>query len=297
MKKTPFYQTKKDLRPPFNKALQHQLTTLFHQYNVRLIPCNFRDYFGVSPTLASDFIKLSYELNPHRLNKNCYYCTIAALTNQNVLDMVAETETMQQDTATLDELMSLFNEAGVSAAMRCFDDHTLPAQQLWEQTYCYIDRILAEFEAVGLAYNRQPIVGQNGLFHPSSGHMVVVAKDDNGVIAKLDYQSGHLELLSSKHPPEGAYHQSYNLFQQYAVQIAHVWQEAYDFIVSQYLKNISWRGVLITQENNQEKIHIYHMPKKNRIIAEVNKQVVNLNKYNDPRGIATNSPIMICTVT
>ncbi|WP_277973461.1 hypothetical protein [Pantoea agglomerans] len=296
MKKIPFDVTREDLQSPLNKKLQYQLTTLFQQYNIQQLPTNFSDYFGAGPALAPNFAQLSNELNPHRLKLNCYYCTIAALTNQTVLDLVAETEIMQQDQATLDEIMYLFREAGVPVAMINFYDYTLPAQQLWEHTYNYIDRALAEFEAAGLAYKRQPGVDQNGLFSPASGHMVVVAKDGNGVIAVLDYQSGSLEVLSRKHPPENAWHQSYSLFQQHTIQASQSWQEVYDFIVCQYIRKLSWRGVLVTEQHNQEKIYLYHISEENRIIAQIGNEVIKLDKYNAPKGMDTNPTIMICTV-
>ena len=281
---------------PFNEKLQAHLTRIFQQYNVQQLPTNFSNYFGAGPTLASNFSRLSNELNPHRLNLNCYYCTIAALTNRTVLDMVAETEIMQQDTATLDEIMYLFHEAGVSAAMMRFYDYTLSPQQLWAQTYDYLDRALAAYEAMGLAWTRQPEIDKNGLFSPATGHMTVVAKDGNGMIAVLDYQSGNLEVISREHPPEGAWHQHYSLFQQYALQATQSWQDAYDFICSQYIRHLSWRGVLIADKNNPQSIQLYHMPTENSIVAEINRQAVILERNSDPRGTDTDSPIMICPV-
>jgi len=294
MKSIPFDVTREDLQSPFNEKLHYQLITSLQQYNIQQLPTNFSDFFGVNPALASNFPTLSNKLNPHRLNLNCYYCTIAALTNQTVHDMVAATEVMQQDQATLDEIMCLFRKAGVPVALMNFYDYTLPAQQLWEHTYNYIDRALAEGEAAGLAYKRQPGVDRNGFFSPASGHMVVVAKDGNGVIAALDYQSGSLEVLSQKHPPENAWHQSYSLFQQYMIQASQSWQEVYDFISSQYTRKLSCRGVLITEKNNQEKFYLYHISEKNKIIAQIGNEVIKLDKYKAPKGIDTNSTIMIC---
>lgn len=296
MKKIPFRATQTDLRPPLNEKLQHRLIALFGQYNVQQLPTNFSEYFGAGPTLVSDFPRLANALNPHRLNQNCYYCTIAALTSRTVTDMVADTEIMQQDQATPDEIVSLFQEAGVFAAVTNFCDYTLPAQRLWEHTYGYLDRALAAFDAMGLAWTRQPGSDQNGFFSPASGHMVVVAKDGNGVIAVLDYQSGKLEVLSKQHPPEGAWHQSYSVFQQYAVQATQSWRETCDFIHNQYMKKLSWRGLLVTGRDHREYVDLYHMPDKCRIIAENNHRKITLDKYNDPRGNDKKSAIIICPV-
>ena len=126
--------------------------------------------------------------------------------------------------------------------------------------------------------------------------MVVVAKDGNGTIAVLDYQSGNLEVLSSTYPPEGAYHQSYSLFQQYALMTTQSWTEAYYFIAGQYMKNISWRGVMVSAEGNHENIFLYHIPEKKIILAEINNKIIKLDEYNDPRGNNSDSALMICSV-
>jgi hypothetical protein len=58
---------------------------------------------------------LNADVNPDGLTANCYFCSVAALKNMNVRDLVNLTETMQQNTAMYDEIKRLFSDAGFDA--------------------------------------------------------------------------------------------------------------------------------------------------------------------------------------
>lgn len=122
------------------------------------------------------------DVNVAGLDQNCYFCTIAALLGMTTHDLVAHAQTMQQDTATVDEIRALMesagihnpvaenfsNEAGVSAAL-----NTLPNGY-----------------GVGLAYARS-----NG-----TGHMIVACRDAHGTGGFIDYQ--HTPPQATPHFPE-----------------------------------------------------------------------------------------------
>lgn len=109
--------------------------------------------------------------NSHGLTQNCYYCTIAALLGTTTDELVAHTETMQQDTANAGEIVSLMNEAGIpGAAYASFTNREALNAAL---------NSLPPNTAVGVAYTRA-----NG-----SGHMVVAARNASGQTAYIDYQN------------------------------------------------------------------------------------------------------------
>lgn len=54
--------------------------------------------------------------NSYELNKNCYYCTVSALLNVTVEELIQKVEIMQQDRAEIEEIEALFAEAGVQVS-------------------------------------------------------------------------------------------------------------------------------------------------------------------------------------
>ncbi|WP_426400903.1 hypothetical protein ACN9M1_26600 (plasmid) [Ralstonia sp. R-29] len=105
------------------------------------------------------------------LDQNCYYCSVAALSNQTASQFFQRAEIMQQDTATLDEIQALFAAGGVqNVAVRAYnDDATFRGDFL---------NPMPNNSGVGIAYTRAN----------NTGHMVVLAKDINGVVKCVDYQ-------------------------------------------------------------------------------------------------------------
>lgn len=121
---------------------------------------------GFSPILG-----LSTTANTYGLDQNCYYCTVAALSNMTVEQFFHISEIMQQDTATTDEIVALWAEGKVPnvAYTRFVDGSDFDRQVVQAMPRGY---------GLGLAYTRP-----NG-----SGHMVVLAKDNHGIVKCIDYQ-------------------------------------------------------------------------------------------------------------
>ncbi|WP_312043207.1 hypothetical protein [Erwinia sp.] len=293
MEKIPFNKDKILAGSPISYAIQQHLIVMIQQQCLQIQPANFSGFFGSGLQLIDDFKEISTLLNPYQLNTNCYYCTVAALTNQTVNELVAESETMQQYGGTLAETLSLYGDAGRYAALTNFDAPTLPTNVLWEQTYDYIDRELAATEAMGLTYFRHPHA-QRGGFPLGSGHAVVVAKDMYGTIAILDYQVGSITTLSKKDPPEGQYQKSYHLFQQYALHATNSWREAYTFITRQFNNHTSWKGILATEDNLNKAFIFYFMSDENSMWIELDGEKVKLNLEEDIRTNGERNLLLIC---
>ncbi len=98
-------------------------------------------------------------------------------------DLVRHTETMQQDLETLDNIDTLFAEAGLNTSRRDFEekfkdrnmssrDNALMnkrrvwASEMWNEVYTYLDKNLPANKSAGLAYTRTS----------QTGHMIVVQK-------------------------------------------------------------------------------------------------------------------------
>lgn len=272
------------LPPEVNAACQQHVVNFMKNYQAQPLAANFTRFFGAGPHLVADFPALSARLNPHGLNQNCYFCTVAALAHKTVLELVVQTETMQQDGARLDEIVQLFKDAGVESILTCEDAASCTPQQLWQRTWHRLNQALSPCEALGLAWQRPGAFNQQNVFSPGGGHMVVVAKDDNGTIAALDYQSGLLTMLSETQPPENVYQQSYYLFQRAgATALAH-WQDAWDFITAQYARTRSDKGVAAVIQNGQLNCFFWQMTEKNTLWAGINGKPTQLSRENDPRG-------------
>lgn len=116
-------------------------------------------------------------------DQNCYYCTVAALTNKTAEQFFHISEVMQQDCATPDEILGLWSEADIhTVAYTTFvrgDDFDRKVMQPMPRN-----------SGLGLAYSRQD----------GTGHMVVLAKDEQGVIKCIDYQQNPPRI--SDFPPE-----------------------------------------------------------------------------------------------
>lgn len=117
------------------------------------------------------------------LDQNCYYCTVAALNNTTVSQLFQRAEIMQQDTATLDEILQLFAAGGVqNAGYRTYNDNAT-----FQSDFV---NAMPKSSGVGIAYTRSN----------TTGHMVVLAKDDNGVVKCVDYQQNPPTITDF--PPE-----------------------------------------------------------------------------------------------
>jgi len=58
-------------------------------------------------------LDLATTANTFGLQNNCYYCTVAALSNMTVQQFFHVSQIMQQDTATPQEILDLWAEAGI----------------------------------------------------------------------------------------------------------------------------------------------------------------------------------------
>ncbi|WP_380182840.1 hypothetical protein [Kalamiella sp. sgz302252] len=270
-----------------NAAFQQHAVDLMHMYQAQPLPANFTHFFGAGPRLTADFPALSARLNPHGLNQNCYFCTVAALTNKTVLELVEHTETMQQDGATLDEITQLFRDSGIESFLISDDAASSSPQQLWQRTWHYLNQELSPCEALGLAWQRPRAFNQQDVFSPGGGHMVVVAKDESGTIAALDYQSGTLAALSEMQPPEYVYQQSYHVFQRVGATVLAQWSQAWDFIMGQYARGRSDKGVAAVIQNGQLNCFFWQITPHNTLWAGINGQPTQLLREDDPRGDQT----------
>ena len=109
--------------------------------------------------------------NNYGLDQNCYYCTVAALLNTDVDTLIRVTETMQQDTATSDEVATLFADANCPVVYRAFANEGAAAAFVSN----FPDR-----SAVAIGYTRG-----NG-----TGHMVVAMRWSSAPygVRFIDYQ-------------------------------------------------------------------------------------------------------------
>ena len=116
-------------------------------------------------------LHFSITANTYGLDQNCYYCTVAALSNMTVEQFFHISEIMQQDTATPDEIIELWRQAGVeNVGYTAFVDGDKFDREVL--------RPMPPGYGLGLAYTRSD----------GSGHMVVLAKDETHVIKCIDYQ-------------------------------------------------------------------------------------------------------------
>lgn len=129
------------------------------------------------PSGFKDVLFPAKSSNSFGLDQNCYYCTVAALLNQSVAELLKQTEIMQQDCANENEIVELFGEAGVQASF-------LGPRNAANAYALLLD--LPPGESVGLGYQRN-----NG-----SRHMIVATRDVGYVnnfvnpgIKCVDYQA------------------------------------------------------------------------------------------------------------
>lgn len=250
---------------------------------------NFTTQYGMNT--YSSFKGASDSLNPYGLNQNCYYCTAAALTNQTVQDLVSQTQNMQQDSASIDEMLTLMMRVGVMPVSREFNSSFTGAAGAWQETYDYMDKALSSMEALGLAYVRPPNTAQN-TYSPSAGHVVVVMRDYSGSLGVLDYQSGNMSGINSVTPPENTLHQSYHVIQKYAPQAETDWGKAYDFMIEKSSKWGASKGVIGVEENNSMSTHTYEVDASNDLYLSASNPPSPLFKDRDPRGASVTSPTL-----
>ncbi len=137
--------------------------------------------------------------NPNGLTENCYFCTVAALSNMRVNALVAKIGIMQDRYAQLPEISELFNSAGHPC--KYYSGLDVNDVAYW------INNNINFGESIGLAFNRLD----------GSGHMIVVTKD-MGYIAShyypnlkcVDYQANPPQITTF--PPEGGIGFIYHLF-------------------------------------------------------------------------------------
>ncbi|MCA6384534.1 MAG: hypothetical protein IM605_02500 [Cytophagales bacterium] len=135
------------------------------------------------PQAFTPILDIHTTANTFGLDQNCYYCSVAALSNMTVEQFFRITEIMQQDTATPDEIVALWAAGNVTNVTYTqfvrgndFDQHIVQKMPLGT--------------GLGLAYTRA-----NG-----SGHMVVLAKNDHGIVKCIDYQQNPPAIADF--PPE-----------------------------------------------------------------------------------------------
>ncbi len=122
-------------------------------------------------------------VNNANLQQNCYYCTASGLLDKDTHTMVRDTETMQQNTGTISDTMSLLRQNGYSGA-RSYDF------QNPDQMRQYLDTRVAPgtSQKFGVAYQT------NG---GGPGHMVglKVWKNQDGVLGtrEIDFQKARHE--------------------------------------------------------------------------------------------------------
>ncbi|HEX8556654.1 MAG TPA: hypothetical protein VF668_01055 [Pyrinomonadaceae bacterium] len=124
--------------------------------------------------------------NTYGLDQNCYYCSVAALSNMTVEQFFNVSEIMQQDTATPTEILALWAEGGVTNVE--YLAYTGP--NTVSDVSQTVIKDMPKGQALGLAYARQD----------GSGHMVVLAKDNNGLVRCVDYQQNPPTI--TPFPPE-----------------------------------------------------------------------------------------------
>jgi len=119
----------------------------------------------------ADFRQPFLHVNSFGQQQNCYFCTVAALHNQTTNELAKHTETMMQDTATMDDALELFRDAGdVGIQARRF---ATPAEAA-----AFVNQTVEIGHAVGLGYKRA-----NG-----TDHMVVLRRM-LGLLDCVDYQA------------------------------------------------------------------------------------------------------------
>jgi hypothetical protein len=146
---------------------------------------------------------LSDDVNPDGLTMNCYFCTVAALKNMDVHNLVALTETMQQATATTLEIKRLFSDAGLVGrpyVMAGFnikvagDNETCNALQ----ARTIITTTVSHGQFFGLAYVRCD----------GSGHMIAGVRKSFFEIELADFQTPPNRPILAW-PPEGGHNFQY----------------------------------------------------------------------------------------
>lgn len=121
-----------------------------------------------------------WSTNTYHLDKNCYYCTAAALMNKDVEQLMQVTEIMQQDNGTAEELCELMRDDGADA--------------FWEGP-------LSEAQVLGFL-NNLPNGESIGLGFPwlnGGGHWIVAVRDDGYV---NNFVNPGIKLVDfQQHPP------------------------------------------------------------------------------------------------
>ena len=147
--------------------------------------------------------QLGADVNPNGLDMNCYYCTVAALKNMNVRDLVKVTGIMQSNEgAQHDEITSLFTDAGFATEayiMKGFST-AIAGQNDWcsaTQMQAGLMSMLSFNEYCGLAYQRPD----------GSKHMIVAARTTAATFAInpiqcADFQTATNVRQIQNFPPE-----------------------------------------------------------------------------------------------
>lgn len=125
--------------------------------------CNGRYFLGQT----EDFLKM--RVNTFALDQNCYYVTLAALKLQTANRFFTETEQMQQNRATMDEIIHLYQEANLNP----------PRVECLENLITLSNRVLElkrgkPYAVFGLGINEQ--------------HMVVLQVTPENLLRIIDFQ-------------------------------------------------------------------------------------------------------------
>jgi hypothetical protein len=138
------------------------------------------------PQAFTPILPLTTTANTYGLDQNCYYCSVAALSNMTVEQFFNVSEIMQQDTATPNEILSLWAEGGVPNVNYIVFNGLNSVFNVGQTVVTNMPK----GQALGLAYTRQD----------GSGHMVVLAKDNNDLVRCIDYQQNPPAI--TPFPPE-----------------------------------------------------------------------------------------------
>ncbi|SHO56470.1 hypothetical protein [Vibrio quintilis] len=164
------YRHNKKIKRLATKAPLHSPARAAEMSGLRRYPVRQLSPEKMEIDQPDEAMEVDQKINPYQLTHNCYYCTAAYLAGyDDVNDMVGETGIMQQHTAPLDEIMSLFQYVGLTYN---YHHSTNPAD---------IELAKKSGKRFGLAYVRND--------PGRTGHMVVI---EHGRI--IDTQQDHKEV-------------------------------------------------------------------------------------------------------
>lgn len=152
---------------------------------------------------------LTGDVNPHNLDQNCYFCTVSALMNMDVNNLVAVTETMQQNTANRSEIERLFRDAGRIAKPYILKGFNIT--QAGPDDLCDWNQALA---VINSSINGGQYCGVDFVRPDGTGHMVVAYRESlpfpHTVYADFQVPPAQRQVLNW--PPENGYNYGYGIW-------------------------------------------------------------------------------------